>query len=56
MRTSKLAIALLLAIATNAAFAATDTGRKWYEAGERQLQSQDQLQALENQGFQQYID
>lgn len=54
MNASKLAIALLLAAATNAAFAATDT--KWYEAGERQLQAQEQIQQLESQGFDQYAD
>ena len=54
MKPSKLAIALLLAIATNAAVAATDT--KWYEAGERQLQSQEQTQQLQEQGFEQYAD
>jgi len=56
MKASKLAVALMLAVATNAAVAATDTGRKWYEAGERQLQSQEQIQQLESQGFDQYAD
>ena len=51
MKTSKLAIALLLAIATNAAVAAT-----WYDAGERQLQSQEQTRQLQDQGFEQYAD
>lgn len=61
MKPSKLAIALVLAIATNAAIAATgasttDSGRKWYEAGTNERQSHEQLQKLENEGFQQYID
>ena len=62
MKASKVAVALVLAIATSAALAAsgdtqnTDSGRKWYQAGERVLQSQQQLNELERQGFQQYAD
>lgn len=62
MKASKLAIALLFATATTAAFAAdgytqsTEAGTKWYEAGKRQLQSEAQTQQLEHEGFPQYAD
>jgi len=62
MKASKVAVALVLAIATSAALAASgdtqtaDSGHKWYQAGERALQSQQQLNELERQGFQQYAD
>jgi opacity protein-like surface antigen len=60
MKASKLALALLVAAASTAAFAAdgytqsTESGTKWYEAGKRQLQSDEQNQKLEQEGFQQY--
>jgi hypothetical protein len=62
MKASKLAFAILFATATTAAFAAnentqyTDSGTKWYEAGKRAQQEQQQTQKLEQEGFQQYAD
>lgn len=67
MKTSKLASALVLALATTAAFAADEatvpserrspaasSGHQWYQANERTLQSEEQKARLEREGFPQY--
>jgi hypothetical protein len=62
MKASKIALALLVATASTAAFAAdqdtqsVDSATKWYEAGKHQLQLEEQTQKLEQEGFQQYAD
>jgi hypothetical protein len=62
MKASKIALALLVATASTAALAAdqdtqsVDSATKWYEAGKRQLQLEEQTQKLEQEGFQQYAD
>jgi hypothetical protein len=62
MKASKIAVAILVASAATAAFAAdestqyTDSGKTWFQAGTRQLQSEEQAQKLDSEGFQQYAD